>query len=203
LIVSMNRHEGRVVGAQVLNAALAHIQHGVVGIDLAGQEEGYSCEPFAAIFRLAKDLGLYTTVHAGEWVGAESVRAALDILHADRIGHGVRALDDPELLARLVEQQIPLEVCPTTNVHSGVVETFSVHPLPHLLSAGVMVTVNTDDPLISNVTLTDELRYSVSTFGLSWAQIQQLMLNAARAAFLPPSEREALVAKFQGWFAHD
>lgn len=197
LIVSMNRHEGVQVASDVLDVALRYRHRGVVGIDLAGQEEGYPCQPFAPVFERAHAEGLYNTVHAGEWVGAESVHEALTYLKADRIGHGIRAAEDPRVLELLVERGTVLEVCPTSNLHSGVVPVLEAHPLVTLYRAGVKTTVNTDDPLISNITLTTELLDSMFVMRFTLDEIKAQILNAAEGAFLPPDERRQLAEHFK------
>jgi adenosine deaminase len=203
LIVSMNRHESVELGKPVLDYALEFRNRGVVAIDLAGQEAGYSALPFRPVFMRAKAEGLGVTVHAGEWDGAESVWDAVGSLGATRVGHGIRALEDPGIVGILVERGITLEVCPSSNCDSGVVSSLAEHPLPKLHQQGVLTTINTDDPLVSNITLSEEIVRVMSNMGLTLDDMKQHILRAAQAAFLPPSEREALVAKFQQWLAVD
>lgn len=198
LIISLNRHEVLDIAELVLEAALAHKHNGVVGIDLAGQEAAYSCRPFQHIFERAKSEGLGVTVHAGEWAGANSVYDAVDI-GAMRIGHGTRAIEDPTLIDMLIKREIVLETCPTSNIDSGVITHLEHHPLPQFLEMGVCATINTDDPLISNITLSDELCHTVDTMSLSLDKIKQLQLTAAKAAFLPADERAALISNFENW----
>jgi adenosine deaminase len=199
LILSMNRHEKVEIGEQGLEAALSHLDNGIVALDLAGQEPGHSAQPFVSLFQQAKSAGLGITIHAGEWGGAENVREAIDGLGADRIGHGVRAIEDPNLLIELAERQIVLELCPTSNVDSGVISDHSVHPLPRMFRQNLRTTINTDDPLISNITLSDELALAVRHMQLTLDDLKQHTLAAASAAFLPDSERAALVARFEAW----
>jgi aminodeoxyfutalosine deaminase len=125
---------------------LAHADRGVVGIGLGGAESEYPPEPFERVFARARDGGLGSVPHAGESEGPASIRAAIDALRADRIRHGIRAIEDPELVAELAERGIVLDVCPTSNVRTGVVRSLAEHPLPGLVAAGVRCTVNTDDP---------------------------------------------------------
>jgi adenosine deaminase len=199
LILSMNRHESVEIGERVLEAALAHCHSGVVGVDLAGQEAGFSAEPFCPLFAQAKEAGLGVTIHAGEWDGASNVRNAVESLSADRIGHGIRALEDPSVVALLVERGTVLEVCPTSNVQSGVIPSMEKHPLPHLFHQRVRTTINTDDPVVSGITLSDELTCAVANMKLSLDEVKQNILTSAQSAFLPQPEREALVAQFQSW----
>jgi len=192
-IVSMNRHEGIDVGEQVLQAALHHCSSGVVGLDLAGDESGYSALPFLPIFRRAKAEGLFLTIHAGEWAGAESVWDAVGSLKADRIGHGIHVLQDLGMVEVLRRAQITLEVCPTSNVLSGIVGSLETHPLARLTSAELLTTLNTDDPSVCDVTLSEEMARAVAYMGLTLDDLRAYTLRAARAAFLPQDERTALL----------
>jgi len=201
LIVSMNRHESIKIGEEVLDVAIDHRDRGVVGIDLAGAEADYPCKPFAPIFQRARANGLSTTIHAGEWAGAGSVRDAIIELEADRIGHGIRATEDETCVQLLAERGTVLEVCPTSNLHSGVVPDLGQHPLIKLYQAGVRTTINTDDPLISNISLTTELLDVMFEMKFTLDDIKRNTLHAAAGAFLPDDERAALVKKFEGWFA--
>lgn len=163
---------------------------GLVGFGLGGVEVGVDRAGFGWAFERARAVGLASVPHAGEADGPASVRAALDVLGADRIGHGVRAVEDPDLLERLVEEQIPLEVCPSSNVCTGVFATLADHSLPALLDAGAFVTINTDDPPMFSTTLNDEYRRISSTFGLGATDLAQLAINGVNASFLD-SERKA------------
>lgn len=126
--------------------AIAHAGRGVVGIGLGGSESDYPPEPYGPVFSLARDGGLGSVPHAGETEGSASVRGALEVLGADRIRHGIRAAADPGLLGELADRGTVLDVCPTSNVRTGVVRSLAEHPLPALLAAGIGCTVNTDDP---------------------------------------------------------
>lgn len=199
LIVSMNRHESLATGQQVLDAALNHMHSGVVGLDIAGQEAGFSSRPFSKLFKRAKASGLGITVHAGEWTGAASVRDAMDLLGAQRIGHGVRAGEDPALINLLVERAIVLEVCPVSNVRSGVFSRIKTHTLPALYRKHVLTTINTDDPLVANTTMTHEIESLLKNTLMSMDDVKRCIINAAQAAFLPDSERAQLVKNFETW----
>jgi adenosine deaminase len=203
LILSMNRHESVAIGDEVLSAAIDHSDQGVVAVDLAGDEQTFSARPFRSLFERAQKAGLGITIHAGEWGGADNIRDAIEHLGASRVGHGVRLLEDPTLLPLLIERKVVLEICPTSNVQSGVVADFGAHPLPHLYRQQVRTTINTDDPLVSNITLSDEIERAVTFMDLSLDEVKQLTLVAAQAAFLPETERMALVARFEAWFSSD
>jgi len=197
LIVSVNRHESIEIAERTLDAIIAINSPYVAAVDLAGNEKDFPAEPFQDFFERAKGTGLGVTVHAGEWGELENIRTAVAVLHADRIGHGVRAWEDMALCDWLIERGVVLEVCPTSNVHSGAVRDWAQHPLSQLYRHGVITTLNTDDPLVSNITLTDELVRVVEHMGFTVHDIKQHMLNAAKAAFLPPQEREILVSQFE------
>lgn len=198
-IISMNRHESVDIGEKVLKAALGLRNLGIVAIDLAGNEPGHPAEPFSDIFNRARDKGLGITAHAGEWAGPESVYDALEHLKPQRIGHGVRAVEDKAIRDALVEKQTVLEICPTSNVHSGVVQDWAVHPLRELYHLGARTTINTDDPLVSNITLTDEIVRSMQYMELTLDDIKTQIITAAESSFLPDDERSVLVDQFAVW----
>lgn len=200
-IVSMNRHEPVSVGEPVLRAAINNQHKGVVGLDLAGNEAEYSCLPFRSLFQRAKAAGLGVTIHAGEWAGASSVWDAIGNLNADRIGHGINVLEDPAMAQVLADREIALEVCPSSNYLSGIVDSLEHHPLQYLTRLNVLTTINTDDPLLCNITLSDEIATIMQHMDITLDDIKQYMLRAARATFLPSGEREELVRQFQGYMA--
>ncbi|NOK86215.1 MAG: adenosine deaminase [Chloroflexi bacterium AL-W] len=197
LIVSMNRHEDVEIGAEVTQAAIDNMHIGVVGLDLAGVEAGYPANRFSSVFQRGRDAGLKVTLHAGEWEGAHSIWDAVSFVGADRIGHGIRAIEDTGVIEVLREKEIPLEVCPSSNVDSGVVADFASHQLPLLWDAGVKVTLNTDDPLVSGITLTDEIIRVLGHMPFTLDDIKRMMLNAAEAVFLPDVEKRILTRYFQ------
>lgn len=197
LIASFNRHESVELAEQVTRLAVERISGGVVGLDVAGREATDSALPFAGLLREARQAGLHITVHAGEWNGAQNVREAIETLQAERIGHGVRVIEDPEAVAVARIAGAAFEVCLTSNFQSGVVSSLASHPLPHMLAAGLKVTLNTDDPSISGITLADEYRLACEVLGLSAADLRGCVLNAAQAAFLPPEEKAALAARLE------
>ena len=139
---------------EVVRHCAAYKERGVVGVGLGGLEAQYPPEPYAPVFELAKAEGLGSVPHAGEVVGPESIRGALDALQADRIRHGIRAVEDPELVAELAERQIVLDVSPVSNVRTGAVASLAEHPLPRLVEAGVVCSISTDDPAMFDTDLT-------------------------------------------------
>jgi adenosine deaminase len=200
LIVSVNRHESLELAAQVVRLAVDHRDSGIVGLDLAGDENGYPSSPFEPIFREAREDGLNITVHAGEWGSVENVAEAINLFKADRIGHGVRVMDDPGIVDLAGERGTTFEVCVTSNYQSGVVASVSEHPLRSMLEANLNATIHTDDPGISQITLSDEYQLVCEQLGVSLVSLRERVLAAARAAFLPQEERDSLVATLKGEF---
>jgi adenosine deaminase len=153
------------------------------GVDLAGNEAGYAAALFAPAFGRVRDAGLHVTVHAGEAAGPESVRAAVEHLGAERIGHGVRAAEDPRLLEQLASSGVTLEVALTSNTQTGAAPGYRDHQIHTLLAAGVPVTLNTDNPRVSDVTLSQEHALARYAAGLTEAQLQTVADQSAAAAF--------------------
>ena len=192
LIGIIARNYGPEIGRIELAAAIRGRERGVVALDLAGDEAHYPGELFVRHFQEAREAGLRTLAHAGEAAGAESVRQAVLGLKAERIGHGIRAIEDPAVLDLLAERRIPLEVCPTSNLHTSTVRDYRSHPLPALLRRGIRCTLNTDDPSISGLDLAHEYRVASEELGLSAAEIRRMQETAVEAAFLAPEERAEL-----------
>ncbi len=197
LIVQIGRDEALNTATELLEVALAHMDHGVVGMDLAGDERKHPAARFTELFRRARREGLHVTVHAGEVGGPENVAEAIERLYAERIGHGVRAVNDPDVLRLIRERDVALEVCPTSNVQTGVVRDFWHHPLPEMLALGLSVSINTDDPSISDTTLTDEYWVAMSAMGITLDQIKRTIAGAAGASFQPPADRQRMAAWFR------
>jgi len=197
LIASVNRHESPDLAAQVVELAIQRKHDGVVGLDLAGNEVDFPSSPFIEVFAEAQRGGLRTTVHAGEWGGAGNVAAAITQLGAERIGHGVRVMEDAAVVALARERGTIFEVCVTSNYQTGVVPALNEHPLKEMREAGLEVTINTDDPSISQITLSDEYYLVCEHLGLSLADLRGHILASARAAFLPEAERKNLVCALE------
>ncbi len=178
---------------QVLEWAARFRSRGVVGFGIGGDEERGPAELFTDVYRQARDLGLHRTAHAGEAVGPESILKAVELLGAERIGHGLTAARDPEVMRLLRERGIPLEVCPTSNVATGLLPRFEDHPLPRFLEAGLVVTLNSDDPAMFGTSLEAEFVSAAKAFSLSRSQLIELCENAIRVAFLPENERRRLL----------
>lgn len=185
---------------QVATWAASALDQGVVGLGLGGSEQGYPPEWFADAFCLAREAGLHSVPHAGEVAGPESVWGALHSLGAERLGHGVRSIEDPALVEVLQERQIPLEVCPTSNLCLGVYPSYQAHPLRRLADLGVWVTVNSDDPPMFGTDLVGEYQVLVNHMDYTPAELEHLSLNALRASFMPDDRKEQWAQEFEAEF---
>lgn len=177
--------------------AAAYRDKGVLGFDLAGGESGNPAEMHGAAFYRARKELLNITVHAGESFGPASIRQALFKCGAHRIGHGVTLGQDPALLRYFVDRQIPLEVCPTSNVQTHVVASYEAHPVAEYVRAGVPVTISTDNRLFSHTTVTDELWLAHTRCGIGASALREVVLNGFRHAFLPWHQKRALLAEVE------
>jgi adenosine deaminase/aminodeoxyfutalosine deaminase len=176
------RQWGPADGRRVAELAAKWIPEGVVGFGIGGIEEMGPVEGFAEVFAWAKSRGLHVTPHAGETAGPESVWAAIRA-GAERIGHGVRAAEDPSLLEFLCERDIPLEICISSNIATGAVASLEQHPVRRIFDAGVPITLNTDDPALFSTTLAREYELAEQVFGFSHDELAQIAENGFRYAF--------------------
>jgi len=190
------RHFGVEDAQGVVEEAIRFQDRNVIGIGLGGDERRAGPEQFRSVYEHAARNGLRLTVHAGETVGPESIWGALRELKADRIGHGLRAIEDPELVRHLAAKQIPVEVCITSNVLTGCCATVEEHPIRRLFDAGVMVTLNTDDPDMFHTTLTNEYRIAQQVFGFTKAELRELAKNSFRVSFLPETKKQEILENF-------
>ncbi|MFL5804713.1 MAG: adenosine deaminase [Roseiflexaceae bacterium] len=197
LAFDYGRQFGVDLGWQILEIAIRNRRHGVVAWSIGGDEINHPPEPFAEIFAAARHGGLHTMAHAGEVAGPPSVWGAVDALGCERLGHGIRSVDDPALLAHLRERRIVLDVSPTSNIRTGAVASMDLHPLGRLVEAGVRVTLNTDDPTFFGTTLNDEYRLVARVFGFDADCLATLARNGVQATFLPKDERAALLRRFE------
>ncbi len=200
LVIDIPRIIPAMAGRMVARWAISGMDDGVCALGLGGPEVGNPPERYEGAFNRAWRAGLPSVPHAGETVGPESMWGSLNTLHAVRLGHGVRCLEDPALVAELRRRQIPLEVCPTSNVCLKVVPDMASHPLPKLLEEGLYVTLNSDDPPMFNTTLTQEYQKVVETFGFDADTIEKLVFNALHASFLPDARKEELEREMRAEF---
>jgi adenosine deaminase len=192
LIASVNRHESLGLAEEVIGLAIERKEKGIVGIDLAGSEATAMATPFIGLFREARESGLHITVHAGEWGGPDNVYEAISKFQTKRVGHGIRVMEDEKIIALAREQGTIFEVCITSNYQSGVTPVLSDHPLPRMLSAGLNVTLNSDDPSISQISLGDDYRQANEVLGIPLSVLRDQTIAAAKASFLPEDERVGL-----------
>jgi len=197
LIIQIGRDESLDTASHIADVALAHRDDGVVGLDLAGDEVKYPARDFAQIFQRVRREGLHVTVHAGEAGGASNVREAIEVLGAQRIGHGMRTIENSQVVRLVREHGVTLEICPTSNLQTGAVRRFGQHPLVDLLALGLRVTINTDDPSVSDTTLTDEYVAVMLAMGMTLEQIKRTIVTAAEGSFQPPAEQERLAEWFR------
>jgi adenosine deaminase/aminodeoxyfutalosine deaminase len=191
------RHFGLDQAREVLRWAAHYRSRGVAAFGIGGDEERGPAELFPDIFREARDWGLHTVAHAGEASGPASIRDTVELLGVERIGHGLTAIRDPQVMTLLRERQIPLEVCPTSNVATGLIPRFEDHPLPKFLEEGLVVTLNSDDPAMFGTSLEGEFLEAARCFGFSRETVMSLALNAIRASFLDEAAKQNLQDQLQ------
>lgn len=182
---------------EMAELAAAFHGRGVCGFDLAGAEEGHPVKNHAEACDRAARAGVPITIHAGEGYGPESIREAIELGHARRIGHGTRLAEDPALLEVVRTRRIPLEVCLTSNVQTGVARSYAEHPALGYLRAGIPVTLGTDNRLMSGVTLADEYRAAAEHLGLGWAELVAIARTGFEHAFVSEAERLGMVGDFE------
>lgn len=189
-------------GERVTDIAIAFADRGVVALNSAGSERS-AVETFAPLFRRAKDAGLRSVPHAGEWAGPENIWATLEHYAPDRIGHGIRAIDDPRLVSRLAELAIPLDVSPLSNVATGAWPSLETHPFPDLRDAGVVVTLNSDDPPMFHGWLSDVFDAAREAWGYDDATLAEIARTGVRASFADDGAKAELLADIDVWLAID
>jgi adenosine deaminase len=194
ILISAVRNFGVEQALRVARYAASEPHPYVVGFSMAGDEAGFPAHDFAEVYAIVHSAGLGCTIHAGEWAGAESVRAALE-LPVTRISHGVRAIEDASVVAELAARGIVLECCPTSNVVLGVFESFEAHPLPALRDAGVRVTLGSDDPPYFGATLEGEYEVCSERMGFSPDDLREITATAIDAAFCEEELKDALRAR--------
>jgi adenosine deaminase len=202
-IVTPNRTRSPQDATRLAKLAARYAGRGVVSFGLADDEAVGPAESFAEAFTIARDAGLIRAPHAGEHAGPESVRAALDALGAQRVQHGVRAIEDPELVRRLADEQVCLDVCPTSNVHLSVVPDLERHPLPALMAAGVPVSLNADCPSVFGCGVLDEYELARATWGLSDSALAQIAASSIRNSGAPEQLRSRALASIDAWLQVD
>ncbi|HIG10514.1 MAG TPA: adenosine deaminase [Planctomycetes bacterium] len=204
LIVCAMRNEDADLSLRLAELAVSYRNQGCVGFDLAGEEAGHPANHHLAAFQFAKRSNFSITVHAGESFGPESIWQALQYCGAHRIGHGVRLVEDiviydkkvvrvGELAQYMLDHRIPIEICLSSNVHTGATESLESHPFPYFWAADYRVTLSTDNRLMSGTTMTDEYQIAVEHYGLEFNDLEKLSINAAKSSFAPYAERVSTI----------
>lgn len=184
--------------AAITLAQVAEVREtGVIGIGIGGSEQDFPPEPFEEVYKEARRLGFHTSAHAGEAAGAESVWGAIRSLKVDRIGHGTRAEEDEALLDYLAEHKIPLEMCPISNLSTGVVPAIEAHPVRRYFERGILVTINSDDPKMFGNSLAQEFQLLEEKLGFSRREIRTLILQSIESSWLPEEKKQQLVREFR------
>jgi adenosine deaminase len=194
LIADLIRDMGPESAARTLQEVKEVREYGVIGIGLGGSEQSFPPELFTGVYADARRLGFHTTAHAGEAAGAASIWGALRTLGVERIGHGTRAEEDETLLAYLSEKQIPIEMCPLSNVRTGVVVRIEAHPIRRYFDLGLLITVSTDDPKMFGNTIAEEYCTLETVFGFTPAEIRRVVDNSVQASWMDPEKKERLLS---------
>lgn len=203
LCFSLKRTQPPKESIELVDWLLAVRPDRVVALSVDGNEHasGRTAERFAPLFQRARDAGLHTCAHAGESSGPEGVRDAVELLRADRVDHGVRAVEDPALVVELAALAVPLDVCPTSNVRLGVVESLAAHPIERLRRAGVPVSVNTDDPLLFGTAVAGEYTRCADAFGWDRSVLGSVAKTSIESSFATPERRRELRSALDGFLA--
>jgi len=196
LILCCYRSIPKEANITTVELAKKYADHGIVALDLAGDETVYPTRDFAEPFVLAKKYKIPFTVHAGESAGSESIKEAVK-LGASRIGHGVHLIDDPDLMEKIKEAKIPLEMCITSNIQTHVVTDFESHPIKNFYDNGVIVTINTDDRSVSGIDLTNEYNVAVNRLGFDMSDLTKIIYNGIDALFIPDKNKADLNKIFE------
>ncbi len=203
VVIAANRTRHPLDARTLARLAAQYAQRGVVGFGLSNDERRGSTRDFAAAFAIAERAGLALVPHGGELLGPDSIRVCLDALHADRLGHGVRSAEDPELLDRVVQAGVALEVCPVSNVALGVYSDLSSVPLPTLLAAGATVALGADDPLLFGSRLAGQYATMRAAHDLTDAQLAELARMSVRASRAPDEVKKEVIYDVDQWLAAD
>ncbi len=196
LIVDLVRDHGPEVGMQRLDELTPYLGKGVIGVGLGGSEQLFPADPYSHVYEEDKHRGFRLTAHAREVEGPASIWAAIRKLGSERIGHGARAHEDPQLVTFLKEQQIPLELCVVSNIKTKVFKSVESHPIKQYYDNGLLVTVNSDDPEMFNTSITQEYLVLAQTLNFQLNDIKQLTMNGIEASFMSENDKISLKTKF-------
>jgi len=198
LILCFLRDRGPDAASSTLRAAGSRVGS-LLGVGLDSAEVGFPPAAFSQVFAAARDLGMYAVAHAGEEGPPSYVWEALDVLRVDRIDHGIRSMEDPELVARLRQDQVPLTVCPLSNVRLGAVERLEVHPLARMIAEQLLVTVNSDDPAYFGGYIGDNYEACRAELGLGRQELVVLAQNSVNASFASAERKAVLLTEIEAW----
>ncbi len=193
IIICGIRHISPVRSLELANLSVEYKNKGVIGFDLAGAEENFPAKKHKEAFYLILNNNINTTLHAGEVFGPESIHQALHVCGAHRIGHGTRAIEDIDLLNYINDHRIPLEICLTSNINTKSVSSISKHPFKHYMNEKIRVTLNTDNRLISNTTLSNEYQIAINNFNLNESEIRTIIINGFKSTFQSHNDRRKLI----------
>jgi adenosine deaminase len=197
LILDICRDNGPEKGMERLNTLTPYLGKGLIGIGLGGSEQTFPADPYADVYKEARERGFRLTAHAGEAAGHESIWAVIEKLGVERIGHGVRAYEDPRLVSLLKQKQIPLEICVISNVRTGVCDSIETHPIKKYFEQGLMVTVNSDDPVMFNTTISQEYLVLVKKLGFTINDLKCLSMNGIKASFMSDKDKQLMEHQFE------
>ncbi len=203
LVADLVRDFGPERGALTLAEVNEVKKLGVIGIGIGGSEQDFPPEAFARVFTRARQMGFHTSAHAGEAAGPASIWGAIETLNVDRIGHGTRAIEDERLMDYLAKAQVPLEVCPLSNVRTGSVASYEEHPVRRYFERGIPLSINTDDPKMFGNALAEEYALLVETHGFTPTEIQALVLGSIETSWMPAQKKQQMAKDFcedLGWF---
>lgn len=189
IILCMTRNDSFDNNLKIINLASKYLNKGVVAVDLAGDEANYQTSLFENLFKKAKEKNIPFTIHAGEVNQEESIKVALD-LNTKRLGHGIAVINYQELLTRVVNDKILLEICPTSNVQTNIIDKYSNHPVKKLKEKGCLISINTDNRTVSNITLTEEYQKLASTFNFTIEDFCNFNINAINYSWLSEEEKQ-------------
>jgi len=197
LIVDLIRDHGPKIGMQRLEELTPYLGKGLIGVGLGGSEHSFPADPYAPVYEEARRRGFRLTAHAGEVVGAKSIWTVVEKLGVERVGHGVRANEDTQLISLLRERQIPLEMCVTSNVKTGACKSVKDHPIKQYYEQGLMVTVNSDDPTMFNTSITQEYFILVHELDFTLNDIKCLIMNGIEASFMSNENKDAMKEQYE------
>jgi len=197
LIVDLIRDHGPEIGMHRLDELTPYQGKGLIGITIGGSEQSFPPDPYTHVYKEAKNRGFRLTAHAGEAAGAGSIWAAINKLGVERVGHGIRANEDIELVSFLKKKKIPLEMCVISNIKTGVCKCIEEHPIKQYFNQGLIVTVNSDDPTMFNTTITMEFLELVKRLNFTLDDIKKLTLNGIDSSFMLDNEKESMKSQFE------